>query len=84
MELSDENKMMFIRTTLQVDNVITLLTNISKADLIKTIELTPENAKNEFYDLLPLALDFYNKIEKAAKENDELQNSRAHCGLAKQ
>jgi len=62
---SDATKLMFVRTNLQVDNLLAILFLIDRGQLVQSIEMVPESEKNNpQYNVLRRTLEFYDDVIK--------------------
>jgi hypothetical protein len=66
----DISKLDFIRVNLQVDNLITILKLIERSDLVRTIEMVPEEQKDSFnFRILHHVLKFIDNVDKEVLES---------------
>ena len=64
MNESDIVKIDFIKVNLQVDNLLAIIKLISRAELVKTIEMVPEEQRRTFnFQTLKHTLTFMDSIE---------------------
>lgn len=70
MNESDFEKLNFIRVNLQVENLTEIIQLIERSELVKAIEMVPEEQKGEYrFNLLLKTLGFLDFIQKEQLES---------------